>query len=153
MLTGELPHHVDTQVAFRWIDDNSALIVGIECREPKMKRLVESCKESDSMRIFGDDMVEIRLETAGGIRPFIGINSAGVVFDECITQRVEDLPAFYRVGQAAVKKTPTAGPSKSASTPNPSPAPAPPHALLSLGSQHLPPAKSRQYHRVLHALP
>ncbi len=106
MLTGETPHHVDTQVAFRWVDDNSALIVGIECREPKMKRLVESCKEPDSMRIFGDDMVEIRLETAGGIRPFIGINSAGVVFDECITQRVEDLPAFYRVGQAAVKKYP-----------------------------------------------
>jgi hypothetical protein len=51
-------------------------------------------------------MVEIRLETSGGIRPFIGINSAGVIFDECITERVEDLPSFYRVGQAAVKKYP-----------------------------------------------
>lgn len=106
MLTGESPHHVDTRVAFRWLDDNSALIVGIECREPKMNRLVESCKEPDSMSIFGDDMVEIRLETAAGIRPFIGINSAGVIFDECITERVEDLPSFYRVGQAAVKKYP-----------------------------------------------
>jgi len=104
MLTGELPHHVDTQVTFRWLDDNSALIVGIECREPKMNRLVEACKEPDSMDIFGDDMVEIRLETAGGIRPFIGINSAGVIFDQCVTERVEDLPAFYRVGKAAVKK-------------------------------------------------
>ena len=106
MSTGESPHHVDTRVAFRWLDDNSALIVGIECREPKMNRLVESCKEPDSMSIFGDDMVEIRLETAAGIRPFIGINSAGVIFDECITERVEDLPSFYRVGQAAVKKYP-----------------------------------------------
>jgi hypothetical protein len=106
MLTGESPHHVDTQVAFRWVDDNSALIVGIECREPKMNRLVEACKAPDSMDIFGDDMVEIRLETSGGIRPFIGINSAGVIFDECITERVEDLPSFYRVGQAAVKKYP-----------------------------------------------
>lgn len=106
MLTGESPHHVDTHVAFRWVDDNSALIVGIECREPKMNRLVESCKEPDSTSIFGDDMVEIRIETAGGIRPFIGINSAGVIYDHCITERVEDLPAFYRVGQAAVKKYP-----------------------------------------------
>jgi hypothetical protein len=106
MLTGESPHHVDTQVAFRWVDDDSALIVGIECREPKMNRLVEACQAPDSMDIFGDDMVEIRLETSGGIRPFIGINSAGVIFDECITERVEDLPSFYRVGQAAVKKYP-----------------------------------------------
>jgi hypothetical protein len=105
-LTGETPHHVDTRVAFRWVDDNSALIVGIECHEPKMKRLVESCKSPDSPDIFHDDMVEIRLESAGGIRPFIGINSAGVVYDHCITERVEDLPAFYRAGEAAVKKYP-----------------------------------------------
>ena len=104
--TGELPHHVETKVAFRWINDNSALIVGIECREPKMDRLVESCKDSDSMGIFADDMVEIRLETAAGIRPFIGINSAGVVFDECVTERVEDLPDFYKVSAVAVKKYP-----------------------------------------------
>jgi hypothetical protein len=104
MLTGEQPHHVDTQVTFRWLDDNSALIVGIECSEPKMKRLVETCKTPDSMDIFNDDMVEIRLETASGIRPMIGINSAGVVYDQCVTERVEDLPSFYRVGPAAVKK-------------------------------------------------
>ncbi len=36
------------------------------------------------MDIYGDDMVEIRLETAGGIRPFIGINSAGVIYDHCV---------------------------------------------------------------------
>ena len=106
MLTGEISQHAETKVAFRWINDNSALIVGIECREPKMDRLVESCKDPDSMGIFADDMVEIRLETAGGIRPFIGINSAGVVFDECVTERVEDLPNFYKVSEAAVKKYP-----------------------------------------------
>ena len=106
MRTGEIPQHVETKVAFRWIDDNSALIVGIECREPKMGRLVESCKDADSMGIFADDMVEIRLETAAGIRPFIGINSAGVVLDECVTDRVEDLPNFYKVSAVAVKKYP-----------------------------------------------
>ena len=106
MLTGEHPEHVKTRVAFRWLNDNSALIVGIECYEPKMDRLAESCKDSDSRSIFADDMVEIRLETAGGIRPFIGINSAGVVLDECLTSRVEDLPGFYKVGAVAVKKYP-----------------------------------------------
>lgn len=106
MLTGELPQHVQTRVAFRWINNNSALIIGIECIEPNMSRLVETCKVPDSMGIFADDMVEIRLETAGGIRPFIGINSAGVVLDECITELVEDLPAFYSVGEVAVKKYP-----------------------------------------------
>jgi hypothetical protein len=106
MLTGEIAQHAETKVAFRWINDNSALIVGIECREPKMNRLVETCKDPDSMGIFADDMVEIRLETAGGIRPFIGINSSGVVFDECVTERLEDLPNFYKVGAVAVKKYP-----------------------------------------------
>lgn len=106
MLTGELPQHVETKVAFRWLNDNSALIVGIECREPKMARLVESCKDLDSSGIFADDMVEIRLETAAGIRPFIGISSAGVVLDECVTDRVEDLPNFYKVSEVAVKKYP-----------------------------------------------
>ena len=104
--TGELPHHVETKVGFRWLNDNTALIVGIECREPKMDRLLESCKDPDNSAIFGDDMVEIRLETAGGIRPLIGINSAGVVFDECVTDRLEDLPDFYKVSAVAVKKYP-----------------------------------------------
>lgn len=47
-----------------------------------MDKLVENCKEADSPAIYGDDMVEIRLETASDIRPFIGVNSAGVVLDE-----------------------------------------------------------------------
>jgi hypothetical protein len=49
-------------------------------------------------------MVEIRLETAQGIRPFIVINPAGTVLDECVTDKLEDLPSFYTVKQAAVKK-------------------------------------------------
>jgi len=104
--TGEKPQHVETTVSFRWLNDNSALIIAIECMEPKMDKLVENCKEADSQAIYGDDMVEIRLETAGGIRPFIGVNSAGVVLDECVTERLEDLPAFYTVSEVAVKKLP-----------------------------------------------
>jgi len=106
MLTGEQPEHVETRVSFRWINDNSALIVGIECMEPKMDHLRETCETADSSTIFADDMVEIRLETAAGIRPLIGVNSAGVVFDEAITERLEDLPSFYKVGKVAVKKYP-----------------------------------------------
>ena len=106
MMTGEKPEHVETRVSFRWLDDNSALIVGIECMEPKMDRLRETCTTPDSTSIFADDMVEIRLETASGIRPLIGVNSAGVVFDECATERLEDLPGFYKVSKVAVKKYP-----------------------------------------------
>jgi hypothetical protein len=102
--TGEVPQHVETLVSFRWMNDNSSLIVGIECKEPKMQKLVESCKDADSLGIYKDDNVEIALETASGIRPLIVINSAGVVLDECITQRLEDLPNFYKVTKVAVKK-------------------------------------------------
>jgi len=102
--TGVTPEHVETTVSFRWLNDNSALIIGIECLEPKMNKLREGCDLADSPTIYGDDMVEIRLETASGIRPFIGVNSAGVVLDECITEKLEDLPEFYKVSEVAVKK-------------------------------------------------
>ena len=105
-VTGEIPKHVGTSVSFRWLADDSALIVGIECLEPKMDRLKESCKDRDSMSIFADDNVEIRLETAQGIRPFIVINPAGTVYDECVTATVADLPHFYTVKPVAVKKHP-----------------------------------------------
>ena len=42
-----------------------------------MDRLREGCKDRDSMAIFTDDNVEIRLETAQGIRPFIVVNPNG----------------------------------------------------------------------------
>ena len=58
------------------------------------------------MSIFDDDTVEVRLETAGGSRPFIVVNPAGVVYDECVTERLEDLPTFYEVSQVAVKRQP-----------------------------------------------
>ncbi len=106
MLTGELPEHVETRVSFRWMNDNSALIIGIECMEPNMDRLRETAKSADSSSIFEDDMVEVRLETAAGIRPLIGVNSAGVVFDEAITENLDDLPHFYTVDKVAVKKYP-----------------------------------------------
>ena len=106
MRTGEKPEHLQTKVSFRWLNDNSSLIIGIDCEEPKMDKLREACKSPDSPAIYGDDMVEIRLETGTGIRPFIAINSAGVVFDECITERLEDLPNFYRVSKVTVKKYP-----------------------------------------------
>jgi hypothetical protein len=104
--TGETPKHVGTSVSFRWLADDSALIVGIECMEPKMGGLRDGCKDRDSMAIFNDDNVEIRLETAQGIRPFIVINPAGAVYDECVTPTVADLPSFYTVKPVVVKKYP-----------------------------------------------
>jgi len=104
MSTGKTPRHVATSVSFRWLDDNSALIVGVECMEPKMDKLRETVRDRDASSIYEDDTVEIRLETAGGLRPHIVINPAGAILDECITKNVADLPSFYEVGQVAVKK-------------------------------------------------
>jgi hypothetical protein len=104
MVTGETPAHVGTSVSFRWLPDDSALIVGIECLEPRMGRLRAGCKERDSITIFNDDNVEIRLETAQGIRPFIVVNPNGAVYDECLTKNVADLPLWYTVQPVAVKK-------------------------------------------------
>ena len=104
ILTGELPQHLNTSVSFRWLNDNSALIVGIECKEPNMDKLAESCKVADSPGIYSDDNVEILLETSKGIHPVIVINSAGAVLDECVTEHLEDLPGFYKVSKVAVKK-------------------------------------------------
>jgi hypothetical protein len=104
IVTGETPAHLGTSVSFRWLADNSALIVGIECMEPRMDRIRASCSTRDDMAIFNDDSVEIRLETAQGLRPFIVVNPAGTVYDECVTDKLEDLASFYTVKQVAVKK-------------------------------------------------
>jgi hypothetical protein len=104
MVTGETPYHLSTHVAFRWLADHSGLVVGIECREPKMEKIRAACKDRDSYAIFNDDTIEIRLETAKGIRPLIVINPNGTVLDECITTRSEDLASFYTVKNIAVKK-------------------------------------------------
>ena len=106
MTTGEYPQHLNTSVSFRWLPDNSALVVGIECLEPKMDKLRESCKERDSTNIYSDDNIEVRLETPQGIRPKIVVNSAGTVLDECITNNLADLPDWYTVKNVAVKKYP-----------------------------------------------
>ena len=104
--TGNPSKDAAASVAFRWLNDNSALIIGIECKEPKMAALVENCKDADSAGIYADDFVQINLETAKGIRPQIVVNSAGKVLDTCITEKLEDLPEFYKVSKVAVKKYP-----------------------------------------------
>jgi hypothetical protein len=106
MFVGKTPDHVNTKVSFRWLEDNSAIVVGVECFEPKMDKLKESCKDRDSNSIFSDDNVEIRFETDGGVRPLLIATSNGVIFDECITANVADLPSFYTVNSVAVKKYP-----------------------------------------------
>jgi hypothetical protein len=104
MITGETPKHLSTNVSFRWLPDNSALIIAIECIEPKMNRIRKGCAKRDSMDIFSDDNVEIHLETNNGIRPKIVVNPNGAVFDSCQTTKVEDLPLFYTIKEVATKK-------------------------------------------------
>lgn len=106
MFTGEYPQHVSTSVSFRWLPDNSALVVGIKCMEPKMEKLRESCNMRDSSSIYSDDTVEVHLETPNGIRPKIVVNPAGTILDECITANAADLPEFYTVNDVTVKKYP-----------------------------------------------
>jgi len=106
MITGNFPKHLKTTVSFRWLPNKSALVVGIECFEPKMDKLNESCKDRDSMAIFSDDNIEIQLESTEGIRPKIVISSAGKIYDHCFTKNVADLPAWYKVDEFAVKKYP-----------------------------------------------
>jgi hypothetical protein len=106
MATGEYPKHINTSVSFRWLPDNSALVVGIKCMEPKMEKLREKCNMRDSASIYSDDTVEIHLETPNGIRPKIVVNPAGTILDECITANAADLPEFYTVNDVTVKKYP-----------------------------------------------
>lgn len=102
--TGEKPPHLQTTVSFRWRSDNSALIVGIECLEPRMDNLKADCIEDDSALIFEDDVVEIHLETPQGLRPVIAVNPAGTVYDACVTPDVAELPTFYSAGPVAVQQ-------------------------------------------------
>jgi hypothetical protein len=60
LTTGSIPSHLGTNVSFRWLKNEQALVVGVECVEPKMNQLRASCKDHDSYAIFSDDNVEIR---------------------------------------------------------------------------------------------
>ena len=104
MITGGLPEHIETNVSFRWLKDNSGLAVAVECIEPKMNKVRADSKERDSASIFSDDFVEIRIESQSGLRPKIVVNPNGVVYDSCITKDVRDLPEFYTVKDISVKK-------------------------------------------------
>jgi hypothetical protein len=106
MNTGEKPTHVATSASVRWIPDGSKLVIGIECLEPKMDKLVARKLPRDARDIFKGDFVEVRLETPQGIRPHIAVNSEGSILDESPTANAADLPHFYKVEDFAVKKYP-----------------------------------------------
>ncbi len=104
--TGELPTHVETRASVRWMPDDSKLIIGIECLEPRMDKLQAAKLPRDARDIFRGDFVEVRLETPQGIRPHIAINPEGSILDESPTANAADLPHFYTVENFAVKKLP-----------------------------------------------
>lgn len=104
MVTGSRPLHLETMAAFRWLPDNSALVVTVSCYEPKMDKIRAKCANRDSKEILKDDFVEIRLETPAGFKPRVVVNPNGVVLDECVTDNIADLPHFYTVKDVAVKK-------------------------------------------------
>lgn len=104
MVTGERPEHVETKASFRWLSDNSALVVAVECFEPKMDNIVAGCADRDSPAIWNDDFVEIQVMTPAGISPKIAVNPSGAVYDACVTEDVEQMPLDYTLGEVGVKK-------------------------------------------------
>ncbi len=103
MNTGIEPGHICTKAAFRFC--GGILYIGIECLEPNMDRLKMVCRDRDNTTIWGDDMIEINLETTNGRKPVININAGGAIFDKDPTlPNTADLPSFYRVRDWAVKR-------------------------------------------------
>jgi hypothetical protein len=102
-VSGNKPKDIKTNVAFRWNPITKSLTMAVECMEPQMDKVKESCTANDSKAIFSDDFVQIDMETPQGKRPLIAINPSGKVYDACIID-VEDQPEFYKVPKVSVKK-------------------------------------------------
>ncbi len=109
LVTGEkAPEPTSTKVSFRITPDNSVLVIGVKCSEPKMDGILAKAKDNDDPGIFNDDVVEIYLETPERSFFKIAVNSNGAVWDEShdstIVER-DTLPILWNPGiKAAVKK-------------------------------------------------
>ena len=107
---GTVPPEKSTRVAFRMTADKSALIIGVECNEPSMDKIVTKAKYQDDFDIFAGDVVEIYIETPERSYFKIAVDPNGKIWDE--TQDVtlvarDTLPTLWNPGtQAAVKKGP-----------------------------------------------
>ena len=106
LVTGELPPANKANVSFRWLNDNSALVIGVTCFESKMDALKAKATKRDDQDIFNDDNVEIYIETPEKSYLKMAVNSNGALWDECTQPSVEqpDPVAWSSGAKVAVKK-------------------------------------------------
>jgi hypothetical protein len=106
LVTGEPVRANGTNVSFRWLKDNSALVIGVTCNESKMDALKAKVTKNDDLDIFYDDVVEIYIETPEKTYLKIAVNSNGALWDECIQPSIEqpDPVAWASGAKVAVKK-------------------------------------------------
>jgi hypothetical protein len=106
LVTGELPAANKTNVSFRWLKDNSALVIGVTCYESRMDALKAKVSKRDEQDIFNDDNVEIYIETPETSYVKMAVNSNGSLWDECTQPSIEqpDPVAWSSGAKVAVKK-------------------------------------------------
>jgi hypothetical protein len=106
LVTGESIPANRTNVSFRWLKDNSALVIGVTCHESRMNALNAKVTKNDDVDIFNDDNVEIYIETPETSYLKISVNSNGALWDECTQPSIEqpDPVAWASGAKVAVKK-------------------------------------------------
>jgi hypothetical protein len=106
LVTGVIPPANGAYVSFRWLKDNSALVIGVTCFESKMNALKSKVTKNDDVDIFNDDVVEIYIETPETSYIKMAVNSNGSLWDECTQPSIEqpDPVAWASGAKVAVKK-------------------------------------------------
>lgn len=107
LVTGESVNANGTNVSFRWLKDNSALVIGVKCSESKMGSLKAKVTKNDDVDIFHDDVVEFYIETPEKSYFKMALNSNGALWDECTQPSIEqpDPVAWASQAKVAVKKS------------------------------------------------
>ena len=105
--TGVYPEINQTFVAFRWLPDN-ALLIGVTCFERRMGQLKASVSDSsrDEEAIYGDDDIELFIETPRGYNAKVVVNPNGAVLDYCVTPDMTEVAASWSAEAVAVRKLP-----------------------------------------------
>jgi len=100
---------IRTKVAFRLSPDRTRLLIGVQCAEVEMEKRVAKAAKRDDAAIFGDDAVEIYLESPERSYFKIVVNSEGLIWDEShdsmIVER-DTMPVLWNPAiQVATHKT------------------------------------------------
>ncbi len=109
LVSGEaVSEQKSTQVAFRMTPDKSALIIGVNCREPAMDKIVVKGTRNDDFDIFNGDVIEVYLETPQRSFFKIAVNPDGIIWDESQDVTIisrDTTPTLWNPGtQVAIQK-------------------------------------------------